>query len=105
MYIGTLRVEEARTFSNRAGMHTLQNGVRVEIFWHDGGHMDEAGYPMEQAEDDDMPLDEWHDKSRHGWYFRVDGDPKDTKAEGPFGFSGRALEHACIVKGTKKKKN
>lgn len=89
MMIGTMRAEEARVFDSSAGTFGFPCGGKVEIFWHNGGHMIEAD------EGDDMPLDDWRDPERPGWYYRFTHDnPVDAETHGPFTTSDRALEDA-----------
>jgi len=86
MQIGTMRAEEARVFDSESGNFQRPDGKWVEIFWHNGGHMIEAD------EDDDMPLDDWRDPERPGWYYRfiIESD----QAYGPFTKSRIASEQA-----------
>ena len=95
MQIGTMRPEEAKTFDTYAGYHqfTDEKGEKFgsfEIFFHDGGHM------IEQGSEDDMPLDEWRDAEKPGWYWRsgFNGCLPDGEAFGPFATSRDAREDA-----------
>jgi len=86
MIIGTLRAEEARVFSNDSGVTRFAGGIVVEIFWHNGGHMIEA------EEGDDMPLDDWRDPERPGWYYRyLNRELENNFPVGPHPTSTKAL--------------
>jgi len=95
MRIGTMRVEEARVFDSEAGYHPFHSEAgepygSYEVFWHDGGHMIEA-------DDDDMPLDDWRDAEPAGWYWIAcfPGCMPDSDApSGPFSTSYLACEDA-----------
>jgi len=96
MIIGTVRIEEARVYDSHAGYHqfhapeTQEPHGSFEIFWHDGGHM------VEQDESDDMPLDDWRDAERAGWYWApcLPGCLYDSDPVGPFAYSQQAHEEA-----------
>jgi|TARA_R110000751_G_scaffold301470_1_gene414081 hypothetical protein len=92
--IGTVRIDEAKAYDSHAGYHQFHDTAAkpygsFEVFWHDGNHMAEQ-------DDDDMPLDEWRDAERAGWYWAAgfpgclyDGDPS-----GPFAYSRQAHQDA-----------
>lgn len=94
MRIGTVRAEEAKVFDSEEGTHRLHEPDgsvgerRVEVFFHDGGHM------VEPAEGDDMPLDDWRDPEKPGWYAREIDDRSEPCGEmtGPHASSWQALE-------------
>lgn len=95
MIIGTLRPEDARVFNSEEGYHSFHNEEgesygAFEVFWHHGGHM------VDPDEDDDMPLDDWREAEKAGWYWHAcfpgcipDGDPS-----GPFASSREARADA-----------
>ena len=96
MIIGTVRPAEARVYDSHAGFHefhteeTQEPHGSFEVFWHDGGHM------VEPDETDDMPLDEWRDAERAGWYWAPcsSGCLYDSDPVGPFARSQQAHEDA-----------
>lgn len=96
MVIGSMRAEEARVHDSHEGYHTFTSEAgepygSFEVFWHNGGHMIEAG------EDDDMPLDDWRDAEPAGWYWIAGFPgclPDGEVPSGPFGSSRAAREDA-----------
>jgi hypothetical protein len=96
MKIGTVRIEEARAYDSHAGHHqfhapeTQEPFGSFEVFWHDGDHM------VEHDETDTMPLDDWREPERAGWYWAA-GFPGclfDGEPSGPFAYSYQAHQDA-----------
>jgi|TARA_R110000823_G_scaffold311428_1_gene436946 hypothetical protein len=96
MIIGTARAEECAAYDSREGYHQFHSEETqelygsFEVYWHAGGHM------VEPSEDDDMPLDDWRDPERAGWYWRAcfPGCLPDGDSIGPFARSSKAFYDA-----------
>lgn len=86
MIIGTVRAEEARVFSDHAGLHYVGAKSPIEVFWDDADtsewdntchrNYDAAGEPV-----------------KPGWYWQYT-DMSMGEPVGPFSTSHRALSDA-----------